>query len=236
MDATLAQRLQTINERVARAAERVGRGPGSITLVGVTKFVPPEAIQEAIDCGLRHIGENRVQEAVDKHASVHGRACWHMVGHLQRNKVRPALGIFDVVESLDSERLAAALSREAEQRGKVVEVLIEVNTSGEGTKYGLAPQEVGRFIRETFPLPGLRLRGLMTVGPLVEDPEEARPAFRMLRALAEETAAVVKGEDSLGELSMGMTGDFETAIEEGSTIVRIGTGIFGPRPTGAWRR
>jgi len=231
MTLALAERLEAVNARIRRAAEHSGRDPDSITLVGVTKFVPPDAIEEAISCGLHHVGENRGQEALKKHSAVHGEACWHMVGHLQRNKVRRALDIFDVVESVDSERLAVALSDEAGRRGTVVDVLIEVNTSGETTKFGLAPDDVARFIRTAFPLPGLRLRGLMTVGPLVEDPEQARASFRMLRRLAEAAAGSVTGDDVMEELSMGMTADFEVAIEEGSTIVRIGTAIFGLRPT-----
>ena len=214
---------------MARAAERAGRDPASVVLVGVVKTVPEDLIREALALGLEDLGENRVQEAA-AHVEAIGRgaARWHMVGHLQRNKAGRAVELFDRVHGVDSLGLAEALSQRAAAVGRRLPVLIEVNVSGEVTKFGATPEAVLELIAPVAKLPGLVLEGLMTVGPPVASPEEARPAFAGLRALRD------RGERMLGlrlpELSMGMSGDFEVAVEEGATLVRVGTALFGARP------
>ena len=216
---TLAERLALVQERIARAAERAGRSPVEVTIVAVSKSFPAEAVEEAAAAGIAHIGENRVQEAAAKIPSLrHLSVTWHMVGHLQTNKAKTALDLFDMIQSVDSLHLAEALSRRAE---RPVPVLLEVNVAGEASKFGLSPQEVLQTAEAVARLPHLDVCGLMTIAPLVSDPEEVRPVFRELRRL----------RDALGlaELSMGMTDDFEVAIEEGATLVRIGRAIFGER-------
>ena len=215
----LAERLRTAQERIARACRRAGRDPGQVTLVAVTKGVGPAQIEEAYRLGLRHFGENRVQEAQGKigQLSLPG-ATWHLVGHLQSNKARLALGVFDTVDSLDSVRLARALGQRS---GKPLPVLLEVNISGEATKFGFSPQELPGALEEIARLPNLEVQGLMTVAPLVPDPEQARPVFRRLREMGQALG--------LRELSMGMSDDFEVALDEGATQLRLGRAIFGER-------
>lgn len=218
----IAENVQLLRRRVERAAERAGRSPAAVTIVAVSKTFPAEAIVEALAAGLTHIGENRVQEAKPKVtalAATGQHPTWHLVGHLQTNKVKEALALFDVIQSVDSLRLAEALSGRAQ---RPMPVLLEVNVAGETSKYGFAPEEVMAAAEAVARLPHLEVRGLMTVAPLVDDPEEVRPVFRRLREL----------RDALGlpDLSMGMTDDCEVAIEEGATMVRIGRAIFGERP------
>jgi pyridoxal phosphate enzyme (YggS family) len=219
---TIAENLARVRGRIERAAARAGRAPSSVRLVGVSKTFPPQAIVQALRAGLSDVGENYIQEAATKVAEVAATATprprWHLVGHLQTNKVRTALELFDVIESVDSVRLAEALSRRAV---KPVEVLLEVNVAGEATKTGFSPEEVPAAAGRIAALPNLALRGLMTVAPEADDPEEVRPVFRRLREFG-----LALG---LPELSMGMSGDFEVAIAEGATIVRIGRAIFGAR-------
>lgn len=222
----ISTRLGRVRERIEEAARRAGRPSEDITLVAVTKGFPASVVEQTLDVGIRHIGENRVQEAAAKISFLRDRATWHLVGHLQRNKAKKALELFDVIESLDSLRLAEELQRRAEQVGASVRVLIEVNTSGEPTKYGVAPERLYALLDDVAQLDRLKVEGLMTVGPIVPDPGDARPAFRRLRQLAEGYAG-----GALRHLSMGMSDDFEVAVEEGATIVRIGTALFGPRPT-----
>lgn len=219
---TIRENLAGIRARIAAACERAGRSPEEVTLVAVTKGFPAERAVEAYDAGLRDLGENRVQEAsgkVEALAERRLRPRWHLLGHLQTNKVKIAVGLFGIIHSVDSVRLAQALSRRASEP---VPVLLEVNVAQEASKFGFAPQEVTSALETIATLPNVDVRGLMTVAPLTDDPETVRPIFRRLREL----------RDGLGldELSMGMTGDFEVAIEEGATIVRIGRAIFGPRP------
>jgi pyridoxal phosphate enzyme (YggS family) len=220
---SIAENLSRIRERVADACRRAGRSPDEITIVAVTKTFPPEAVAEAYRAGLTDIGENRVQEAASKIPLVEAmgvRPRWHLVGHLQTNKAKTALGLFAIIHSVDSLRLAEAISRRAVA---TVPVLLEVNVAGESTKFGFAPQEVAEAAASIAALPNLDVRGLMTVAPFTADPEEVRPVFRRLRELRDEIG--------LPELSMGMTDDFEVAIEEGATILRIGRAIFGARPS-----
>lgn len=216
---TIAERLTLVQQRVARAAQRAGRSPAEVTIVAVSKSFPAQAVEEAVAASIAHIGENRVQEAAAKIPSLrHLAVTWHMVGHLQTNKVKTALELFDIIQSMDSLRLAEALSRRAQ---RAIPVLLEVNVAAEASKFGFSAQEVLQAAEAVARLPHLDVRGLMTIAPLVSDPEEVRPVFRELRRL----------RDALGlaELSMGMTDDFEVAIEEGATLVRIGRAIFGER-------
>lgn len=221
---------------MAAACQRAGRSPDDVTIVGVSKTFPPALVAEACRAGLADVGENRVQEATAKVPDVQALGCrprWHLVGHLQRNKVKTAMGLFDIIQSVDSARLAEAISRHAENlptgRESPLPVLLEVNVAGEASKFGFAPEELAPAVEQMAGLPGLAVQGLMTVAPLVENPEDVRPVFRKLRLL----------RDALGlhHLSMGMTDDFEVAIEEGATMVRIGRAIFGPRePAWEWAR
>ncbi len=224
---SLAERLRDVGERLAAAARRAGRDAGEVSLIGVTKTVPPEVIREAVGLGLRHLGENRVQEAQAKIAELGRLARWHLVGHLQSNKARRAVELFDVVHSVDGRGLAAELSRRALERGVRLPVLVEVNVSGEATKFGVTPEGLPELAEVVRGLPGLELRGLMTVERPVERAEDARPDFVRLRQLRE--ACERRLGVPLPELSMGMSQDFEVAVEEGATWVRVGTAIFGPR-------
>lgn len=228
-----------VREAIADAASKTGRTAEEITLVGVSKTMPVQVVREAIDAGLADVGENRVQEAAGKveillpsleASGSHVR--WHMVGHLQRNKVNAAVELFDVIQSIDSLKLAIAVSRAALKRGVAQDVLIEVNTSGEATKYGLSEGEVVKFAADLADLKGLRTLGLMTIGPLTADPELARPAFSRLRKLSEKLEAEGFPWMETRYLSMGMTADMRQAIEEGSNMVRVGTAIFGRRAQG----
>ena len=218
---TIDERLQDVQLRIATACLRSGRSPEEVILIAICKGFPPEAVREAVAAGLRHLGENRVQEAEAKRPGLSDLppdVVWHMVGHLQTNKVKTALGLFDIIHSVDSLHLAEAISRRAPGP---VPVFLEVNVAGEPTKYGFSPDELPRASEAVARLPNLDLRGLMTVAPLVRDQEEVRPVFRRLR----ETARSL----GLRELSMGMTDDFEAAVEEGATHLRIGRAIFGER-------
>lgn len=217
----IVRRMQEIEQSIAAAAERAGRSPAGITVIGVTKTMSPQVIREAFRAGIRHFGESRVQEAKDKItqlSALEPRPTWHLVGHLQTNKVRVALDLFDVVHSVDSLRLAQAISQCAPHD---IPILIQVNVSGEASKYGFSPDEAGSAVTKISRLPHLETKGLMTIAPYTDNPEEVRPIFRQLRKLG----------DSLGleHFSMGMTDDFEVAIEEGATMVRIGRAVFGER-------
>jgi pyridoxal phosphate enzyme (YggS family) len=222
---------------MAYAARRAGRNPEEITLVAVTKTIEPAVIKEVIALGVRDLGENRVQEAEGK-APLLPEVTWHMIGHLQRNKVKKALLVFDMIHSLDSLRLAQEIDRRASRIGARVPVLLEVNLSGEATKYGfrMAPrvtqggekEALFSYVEKILRLPCLEVKGLMTMAPLVAQPEEARPYFQRLRGLREELRERFP-QASWEDLSMGMTDDFEVGIEEGATMVRIGRAIFGER-------
>jgi pyridoxal phosphate enzyme (YggS family) len=213
--------LERVRERVARAAERAGRRAEDVLLVGVSKTVDVARIRAALSAGLGALGENRVQEARDKIAEIGRPVAWHLIGHLQTNKVRDALELFDVIHSVDRIDLARELDRRARAKGRTVDAFVQVNVGGELSKGGWPPEAIETAVEAVSALAGLKLRGLMTIPPPVERPEDARGWFRALRKLAE--------RHGLPELSMGMSGDFEIAIEEGATMVRIGTAIFGPR-------
>jgi len=230
---TIADNLSAIRERIARAAQRAGRNANDIALMAVTKTFPAERILEAYQAGQRLFGENRVQEFADKFAALSElrEAKFHMIGHLQSNKAAKAVEVFDAIDSLDSAKLAGRLNTSAEELGKTLDVLVEINVGGEATKSGIAPNsaELDTILAAAFLWRNLRIRGLMTVPPFTEDPEGARPYFRQLRELRDRLAARNLSSVGLDVLSMGMSHDFEVAIEEGSTCVRLGTAIFGTR-------
>lgn len=228
----ISKRLQRVRERIASACARSGRRPESVVLVAVTKGFGAEVVREAMGLGLGDFGENRVQEAESKILAVSPRPRWHLVGHLQTNKARRVVELFDEVQSVDSGHLAEELSRRAVRAGREIPCLAEVNTSAEAAKFGVAPAETEGLLRRVGELPALRLHGLMTIGPLAGGLEGARRAFQTLRGIRD--AAIGKGllpKDA--DLSMGMSEDFEIGIEEGATIIRVGTALFGPRPAGA---
>jgi hypothetical protein len=195
----------------------------------VTKTVDPFRIQEALDAGVHVLGENRVQEARDKMQRIGGGAQWHLIGHLQRNKVRQAVALFEMIHSVDSVRLAEALDGESRRQGKVMPVLLQVNVSGEASKFGVGEAEVPGLVRALAGMENLSLQGLMTIPPYSEHPEDARPDYRRLRELRDGLAELGLPGMELPHLSMGMTQDFEVAVEEGATMVRIGTALFGTR-------
>ena len=225
--ADIAANVSRVREQMAEAAVRAGRNPASVRLVAVTKTFPAEAVQAAYECGLRDFGENRVQEFQEKLPSLRApEATFHLIGHLQSNKVRAAMA-FDWIQTVDSERLARRLSQTASEAGKILQVLIEVKLGEEETKTGVSEAGLSELVSVVAPLPGLALRGLMAMPPYTEDPEGARPHFRRLCELRDRIRE--SGFPELRELSMGMTHDFRVAIEEGATIVRVGTAIFGRR-------
>ena len=211
------------------SAVRAGRDPSEVRLVAVTKNVDVARICSVVSAGVDHLGENRVQEAARKIPEVPGSPTWHLVGHLQRNKARHAVGLFSMIQSLDSLELAAELDRRCEACGASLDALLQVNISGESTKYGVAPEAAAGVLREMPVFEHLRVLGLMTMAPYSEDPEDARVWFRALRRLARELSALCLSNVTMDELSMGMSGDYRVAVEEGSTIVRVGTAIFGER-------
>jgi hypothetical protein len=223
----LVGHLKRIRRAIEEAAGRAGRDPGSIRLVGVVKTVSAERVQEAVALGLEDLGENRVQEAERKIAVVGRSVRWHMIGHLQRNKAARAVELFDRIHGIDDRELAEALSRHAVRAGRTLPVLVEVNVSGEGSKFGVQPERLPELLDAIVELRGLAVDGLMTVGRMVERAEEARPTFARLRELRDRAAARLGRP--LPELSMGMSADFEVAVEEGATMVRVGTALFGSR-------
>lgn len=227
---TVAENIEAIRARIRAAAKRSGRDPQSVRLVAVSKRQSLAAIREAMACGQVVFGENYLQEAEEKVAALGQEVVWHCIGHLQSNKARIAAEIFDCIETLDRLKLAKALETRLAELGKAMPVLVQVNVGGEAQKAGVAPKQAGQLCRELQQFPHLKLQGLMTMPPFVENPEESRPCFRQLRLLGEELAAQgLIGQHGPVQLSMGMSGDFEVAIEEGATLVRVGTALFGER-------
>lgn len=218
-----------VMERIEDAADRALRDPADVKLVAVTKTVGRESVIEAIEAGVTCVGENRIQEAERKFQGELPPVEKHLVGHLQTNKVRKALELFDMIQSVDSLRLAREISTRADAAGRSIDVLVEVNTSGEDTKHGFAPGEAIEAISEMADLRGIRVVGLMTVGAFLPDPEDVRPCFRRLRELRDAVEEAVIPGVAMDHLSMGMTNDFDVAIEEGATMVRVGRAIFGER-------
>ena len=223
----LAANLEKIQQRIGAACKRAGREPRSVTLLAVTKSHPPESVRAAAELGLTFFGENKVQEAKAKIPNCPSRCRWHFIGHLQSNKCRDAVELFEMIQSVDSLSLAQEISKRAEQAGKTMPILLEVNVAGEGSKFGYAPEKLLAELNQMNALPKIEVHGLMAVPPWSSEAENSRPHFRKLRELKERAEAVLGAP--LPHLSMGMTGDFEVAIEEGATIVRIGTALFGER-------
>ena len=226
---SLTQRLEAVQQRIAAAAESSGRTAADITLIGVTKTKPIETINEAIEAGLTHIGENRIQEAREKLPDIRQGATRHMIGHLQRNKVKYAVKLFDMIQSIDNISLAEDINARCAKMDHQMPVLIEVNTSGEESKIGCNPSGALTLLRAIDRLPNLSVRGFMTIALYSSDVEQVRPCFKLLREIFEEAKEIPVEHANIETLSMGMSSDFETAIEEGSTMVRIGSAIFGDR-------
>jgi PLP dependent protein len=220
--------VDAVQQRIQRACQRAGRDPRSVTLVAVTKTQPPEVVAAAAKAGLGLFGENKVQEAKAKIHLCPGHLRWHMIGHLQSNKCRDAVALFQMIESVDSLSLAEEIARRADQASKTMPILLEVNAVGEASKFGYPPERLLAELSQVNALPRLEIHGLMTVPPWTTDPEKVRPVFRQMRELKARCEQILGAP--LPHLSMGMTGDFEVAIEEGATIIRVGTALFGSRP------
>ncbi|MDH4222263.1 MAG: YggS family pyridoxal phosphate-dependent enzyme, partial [candidate division Zixibacteria bacterium] len=225
----IEENLKRLEEKIEKAAINSGRRKEDITLVAVTKNVEPERVNQGIDAGIKIIGENRIQEAEEKFKFIKVDVEKHLVGHLQTNKVKKALELFDLIQSLDSLHLGQEISKRSKEKGKIAEVLIEVNSSDEPSKYGIKPDEVIRFVEEVSKLEHIKIKGLMTVGLLTEDIEKVKPCFVKLRNIFDLLKSLKIQNMEMRYLSMGMSSDFEAAIEEGSNMIRIGTAIFGPR-------
>jgi hypothetical protein len=222
---TLLARLRVVRERIAAACARAGRSPDGVRLVAVTKTVPVEVAAVIAELGVRDLGENRPQELWRKAAALPG-AWWHLVGHLQRNKIERTLPLVHMIHSADSLRLLVAIDEEAGRRGRVLDVLLEMNASREASKHGFAPQEVPALAAEINRLHHIRVSGLMTMAAYDEDPEKSRPTFALVRQLRDRLRGEVAPAHPLDHLSMGMSNDFEVAVEEGATLVRLGTVLF----------
>ena len=218
-----------VKKRISESCRRCGRSENEVTLIAVSKTKPAEDIREIYDTGQRVFGENRVQEMCSKMPELPEDIQWHLIGHLQQNKVKYLMPRTAMIHSVDSLRLAETISKEAVRHGLVMPVLIEVNAAGEESKFGVSLNETAGFIRQISSLPGLDIKGLMTVAPFVDDPEDNRPVFRSLRQILVDINSKNINNIYLSELSMGMTNDFEVAIEEGATMIRVGTAIFGSR-------
>jgi pyridoxal phosphate enzyme (YggS family) len=227
----IADNLQRIQERIAAACERARRDPAGVGLVAVSKGQPPEAVRAAAEAGLTLFGENKVQEGKVKIGQCPSRLRWHMIGHLQSNKARDAVHFFEMIESVDSLDLAVEINKWADRAAKTVRILLEVNVAGESSKFGYPPERLVAELAAVNALPKIEIHGLMTVAPWSPDPEKVRPVFRRLREIKQECESILGAP--LPHLSMGMSGDFEAAVEEGATLVRIGSALFGPRPKAA---
>ena len=223
------ENLKKVEDKITAACLRAGRAREDVTLIAVSKTKPESMVEEAYSVGQRDFGENKVQEICRKIEVLPQDIRWHMIGHLQRNKVRQVVGKACMIHSVDSLRLAEAISQEAVKQDSIVPVLIEVNVAQEESKFGVTTEETIALIEAAAKLPHISIRGLMTIAPLVEDPEENRPIFRKLKQLSVDIAAKNINNVTMSVLSMGMTNDYEVAIEEGATMVRVGTGIFGER-------
>lgn len=221
--------LKDVTRRIARCCEKTGRRLEDVRLVCVTKEADFSQIEEVIRLGVKDIGENRIQEALSKYKIIGDRVSWHLIGHLQTNKIKDAVRIFSLIHSIDSERVARGIDKEAKKLNKIQDILVQVNCSGEKTKFGLAPDEVIEFINAVRIYQNIAIKGLMTIAPQVDHPEKTRPYFRLLRELRDKVNSLKLTAYSLQLLSMGMSDDFEVAIEEGSDMVRIGRAIFGEK-------
>jgi pyridoxal phosphate enzyme (YggS family) len=226
---SIANNLKTVITRIEAAAQRAGRDPSAVRLVVVTKTVNIERIRDAVSSGAMILGENRVREAKEKIEKLGAIARWHLIGRLQTNKAKYAVKLFDLIHSVDTLELAREIDKQAAKAGSVQEVLIEVSIAGEASKAGMAVKDAPALVREAAKFRNISIKGLMTMPPFSEDPEDSRPYFTVLRGLSENIAQQNIPNVSMRELSMGMSGDFEVAVEEGATLVRVGTAIFGER-------
>lgn len=225
----VADNLEKVKENIAEACRKAGRDPGEVTLIAVSKTKPVELLREAYDAGARCFGENKVQEIMDKYPQLPADIQWHMIGHLQRNKVKYIVDKVKMIHSVDSLRLAETIEQEASKRGVQVPVLLEVNVAQEESKFGLKTDEVLPLAEAVSAFPHIKIQGLMTIAPYVDDPEENRGIFRQLKKLSIDIEAKNINNVTMSVLSMGMTGDYQVAVQEGATMVRVGTGIFGER-------
>ena len=229
----LKENLREVEGRVEAACKRAGRDVSEVTLIAVSKTKPVEDLQEIYDAGKRDFGENKVQEIVQKKPELPEDIRWHMIGHLQRNKVHQVMGKAVLIHSVDSLRLAEQIETEAAKKDMVADILLEVNVAKEESKFGMMPEDVEEMAGQIAALPHLQIEGLMTIAPFVDDPEKNRPVFRKLYQLSVDIKKKNIDNVTMDVLSMGMTGDYQVAIEEGATMVRVGTGIFGARLYGA---
>ncbi|MDO4307756.1 MAG: YggS family pyridoxal phosphate-dependent enzyme [Eubacteriales bacterium] len=225
----IAENLQQVRNNIVRACQAVGRDPEEVTLVAVSKTKPVELLKEAYDADARVFGENKVQEIMEKYDKLPDDIQWHMIGHLQRNKVKYIVDKVSLIHSVDSVRLAETIEQEAARHNVRIPVLIEVNVAEEESKFGVKMEEVLPLLQQICEFPHLEIRGLMTIAPYVENPEDNREIFRQLKKLSVDIAAKNINNITMSVLSMGMTGDYEVAVQEGATMVRVGTGIFGER-------
>lgn len=225
----IKENVADVEAKIQAACDRSGRKREDVTLIAVSKTKPVSDIYEVMETGIKHYGENKVQELCDKIETIHEPLNWHMIGHLQRNKVKYIVDKVSMIHSVDSLRLAEQINLEAAKKNVEVDILIEVNVAEEDSKFGLSTEEVIDMVQSIAKLPNVHIKGLMTVAPFTDDPEENRPYFRNLKQLAVDIAHKNIDNVTMNVLSMGMTGDYEVAIEEGATMVRVGTGIFGER-------
>ena len=226
---TIRDHLNEVRENIQKACEKAGRSPQEVTLIAVSKTKPLFMLEEAYEAGARDFGENKVQEILEKHPKMPEDARFHMIGHLQRNKVKQVLPHAVLIHSVDSYRLAEQISQEAGKLGITPKILLEVNVAKEESKFGMMPEDVEEMAGQIAALPHLQIEGLMTIAPFVDDPEKNRPVFRKLYQLSVDIKKKNIDNVNMGVLSMGMTGDYQVAVEEGSTMIRVGTGIFGAR-------
>lgn len=226
---SVCDNYKSVEEKVIQACKRAGRDPSEVTLIAVSKTKPISMIEELLPLGVRDFGENKVQELTEKAEILSPEIRWHMIGHLQRNKVKYVVDKACLIHSVDSLRLAEEISKEAGKKNRTASVLLEVNVAGEESKFGIAPEEALPLAKEIAGLPHIQIKGLMTIAPYTEDPENNRNFFRDLRKLSVDIAQENIDNVTMNVLSMGMTGDYEVAFEEGATHVRVGTGIFGER-------
>ena len=233
MAGQISENIRRTEANIREACIRAGREMQDVTMIAVSKTKPIDMLQEAYDCGCRHFRENKVQELTDKYEQLPKDIKWHMIGHLQRNKVKYIVDKAYLIHSVDSLRLAEEISKEAGKKGITAHILVEVNIAGEETKFGIAKEEAEELIREIAKLPSIQIEGLMAIAPYVENPEKNRQYFEDLYHLSVDIEQKNIDNSNMSVLSMGMTGDYEVAVEEGATYVRIGTGIFGERHYGA---
>ena len=226
---TIRDHLNEVRENIQKACEKAGRSPQEVTLIAVSKTKPLFMLEEAYEAGARDFGENKVQEILEKHPKMPEDARFHMIGHLQRNKVKQVLPHAVLIHSVDSYRLAEQISQEAGKLGITAKILLEVNVAKEESKFGMMPEDGEEMAGQIAALPHLQIEGLMTIAPFVDDPEKNRPVFRKLYQLSVDIKKKNIDNVNMGVLSMGMTGDYQVAVEEGSTMIRVGTGIFGAR-------